>query len=176
MRKKYEEKLQLMKDEMEKAEIFAEKLPFFSTLILDNIITGKEPCLNFCCKYKGNELPSNVIRRYYTNDTFTNTGKQLDEPMYLFSIDLISMCHDEITHELVKQCIEQLYLKNIQYIYHYNLKHTFYITDENVESFLDQFVQWYSKTQEKIKEYKQQYRIKELEKELYYIKSQQKKG
>lgn len=40
MRKEYEEKLQLMKDEMEKAEVFAEKLPFFSTLILDNIING----------------------------------------------------------------------------------------------------------------------------------------
>lgn len=163
MLKIYEDELKQLKKQMEKAEIFANKIPLFSEKIIKEKYTGEEQHLSFGEKYKDIYLAWGINRVHFnstTNYTITNYSGEYDK--YLFSIyvnsyNLYDSAENFDLDKLNDKCSIFFYDK-------WNNK--FYIEDEHIEEFLEKLNKWYLDARNKAKNAIKQQKIERLKKEL----------
>ena len=165
MRKEYQEELENLRNKMEKAELFAQKLPVFSEVILDHKITGEEEWVKFGDYYKKIRLGWGINRGlYYAGGRryINNFPKDREYHLHLFNIYI--NCYD------LFYCHEDFglydYLNNIKVFFADRCNSTFYIEDEHIEAFLEAVNTWYVDACKKLEEKRRHDKIAKLRAEL----------
>lgn len=149
MRKKYEEELNTLKLKMEKAEIFAAKLPVFADYILDNTLSGEESHIRFPSSYKATPLHWGINRNYYrkgSNVELVNAPASLQYNQHLNSIYINSLTLFN-THESFG--LHQAF-DGINIFFSDLMNSTFYVEDEHLEDFLEALNVWYLSAKNKV--------------------------
>ena len=165
MRKEYQEELENLRTKMEKAELFAQKLPVFSEVILDNKITGEEEWVNFGDRYKKIYFGWGIKRGFYRNGGaryVSNFPKDKEYNHHLFNIYIncysLFYCHEDFgLYD---------YLNNVNVFFADKLNSTFYIEDEHIEAFLEAVNIWYVDACKKLEEKRRHDKIAKLRAEL----------
>lgn len=151
MREEYKKELADLKAKMLTAEAFAKKLPLFEDVIIKNKLSGKENFFKYCNRYKETYLPWELSRGFYKeggrNCTITNHPTK-DYEGYFFSlyINTLSMYNRHEDYGIYEA------LSDVDVFFIDHLNTTFYITDENIEQFLDAINDWYLSAREKAKQ------------------------
>jgi len=157
MRDEYKKELTALKVKMDKAEKFAEKLPFFAKYILDYKLTGEEEYTKFGDKYKDIYLGWGINRGFYKKGSsryLMNCRGDYDHG-YFFSIYINSYAlFDEHNNYGLYDA-----LKDVDIFHADNSNTNFYITDENIESFLDALNIWYLAAREENTKFRAQKKI-----------------
>jgi len=161
MREEYKKELAELKVRMEKAEKFAEKLPIFTNRIIERKITGEEKGIDFGSYYKNLPLTGGISRCFHnTTKNITNYSSTEIINKYLFHV-YFNTFYLYDSHE--KYGIEKLADKAFFFD---SLNTTFYVEDEDIESFLNAACLWYEEAKKKAQKHKQEIRVKQLKKEL----------
>lgn len=168
MRKEYVQELADLKTKMQKAEKFAEKLPIFADLILAGKITGEEDYLKLGSRYKQIYLNWGITRGFYKKGTSREIMNYRGDDYhgYFFSI-YINTCslfdgHNNFgLYDMMKDA-------DIFFIDYSNS--TFYVTDENIESFLEALNTWYIQAAEENKKLRALERLEKAQKEVAKLK------
>lgn len=169
MRQEYIDELTALKTKMEKAEAFAERLPVFAEHILEYKITGEEDWLKFGDRYKKIPLNWGICRGLYLNGATRKIMNKYtpfkDGHYFSIYINSCSLFDGHNLFDLYKS------FDGVE-IYHIDsMNSTFYLTDENIEPFLEKLNDWYIRACEQLKEVKEKERIEKLEKELTELKA-----
>ena len=138
----YKEELEKLKQKMEKAEIFALKVPLFSGQILTQKYTGEETHINFGDRYKALQLNWGIKRDYLkggTSRNITNFNGEYDGYFFNVYINTVSLFGIHNEFGLFDA------IKGVDVFFTDSLNNTFYVTDENIESLLDALATWYEK-------------------------------
>ena len=169
MLKIYEDELKELKNKMEKAEKFSNKIPIFKDEIIKNKYTGEEQHISFDKRYKDIYLAGGINRNHYkskSNCTVTNYIGEYDKYLFNIYINSLNLFGDGI--------YEDFDLEKIQYeckVFFYDaLNKEYYVEDENIEEFLEKLNEWYISAKSKVDNYKKEQRIKELEEQLEKLK------
>lgn len=178
MLKIYEDELKELKEKMEKAEKFAEKIPLFKDEILKNKYTGYEDNINFGSSYGSSYrdiyLSWGIKRLHYvwnSDRIISNYDKNDKYDKYLFDIyinqhNLFGNSYDELHESLEK-------IQNKCTVFFYDEWNSeFYIEDEHIEEFLDTLNEWYLESNSKVKEYEKQKRINKLKEQLAELENE----
>lgn len=171
MRKEYQDELEQLRSRMEKAEQFARKLPVLAEKILSHKFTGEEDWINFGEYYKKIPLQWGITRGLFSNNsnrTITNYPKNKDYSRQLFWIYINSISLFDV-HNLFDL---HDYLKDVDIFFNDGMNTTFYITDENIEAFLEALNTWYCDAMEKLKLHRLQKQEAELKKKLEETQNQ----
>jgi len=165
MRKEYEQELINLKAKMQKAEKFAEELPIFKDIILENKFTSEEGHINFGNRCKELYLDWGINRNRLisgTNRTITNYDRDATYNKHLFSIyfNTLTIYDSHNKYDLDK------ITEKVDVFFYDSLNSTFYIEDEHIERFLDEAVRWLEIARKKEKELRDKKRIESLQKEL----------
>jgi len=140
MTPEYKKELAEIEAKMVAAETFAKKLPIFSESIRKNRFSGNEDWISFGDRYKDIHLGWSIRRGFYRNDSpRAITNYRGDYCGHFFNIYINSLhlydLHDEFG------LYEALEGVNIFFADVRNT--TFYVTDENIEAFLEALNTWY---------------------------------
>jgi len=165
MRKEYLDELAELKLKMEKAELFAEKLPFLSETILRGKITGEEEWLKLADKYKKIYLKWGLNRGYFRSGSrryVMNYPKDKEYNLPLFSVYINTITLFDTHQEFGLYD----YLKGVDIFFSDVLNSTFYVTDDNIEAFLEALNTWYCDAAAKLKTYRLEQQEAELKKKL----------
>lgn len=165
MIEQYKKELKDLETRMVKAEEFAKKLPVFADRILKNKYTGEEAHLCFGDFYKETPIKYGIYREYYNypremSDPAFENAKIIEFQGFLFKIYV--SCRALFNMYENFGLYEKMGTVDIFYIDKMN----FYVTDENIEHFLETLNNWYVEALEKSREYSKQKRKEELLKEL----------
>ena len=171
MREEYVKELEDLKTKMGKAEKFAGKIPVFSKDILENKYTGEEPHINFGKYYKEIYFAWGVTRGYYSSakdSKRTITNFRGDYAGYFFNVYINTLTLYDL-HENFG-----LYesLEEVDIFFTDAMNSTFYITDENIENFLDTLCGWYKNAISKVKSFKIEQELDELKKTEQRLKDE----
>jgi len=162
MREEYVKELNDLKERMIKAEKFSEKLPLFKDQILKNKYTGEENWMQFDKWYKGMYLAWGLNRGFYKKEKDNMTNNKNDYCGYYFNIYINTLTLYDL-HEKF-DLYEMLSDVDIFFIDHLNT--TFYVSDENIESFLDALNVWYLQAKSKVKKFMAEKKLQEAKEEL----------
>lgn len=168
MREEYKKELAELKTRMIKAEKFAEKLPVFAEKILGYKYTGEEDNIRFGNYYKKIPLDWGIDRRYYRNSSgryIMNCKKEHNGFFFCIYINSISLFNRHNLYGLYEA------LQSVNVFYCDTLNTTFYITDDNIEAFLEALNNWYLAAIEQDKISRAAERRAKLEKELEELNS-----
>lgn len=169
MIKQYENEIKELKEKMILAEKFAKVVPIFSENILDNKLSGNEQWHKFGDFYKKVYFPWGVNRGLYksgTNRNVTNyDGGEYNEYLFNVYINTLSMYDSHNKHDLEKIC------DSVDVFFYDKCNSTFYVTDENIESLLDELCEWYEKAREKQAELNNKNEIIKLQQKLDKLKN-----
>jgi len=165
MRKEYIEELENLKLQMEAAELFAKKIPLFAEKILKNKYCQEDANLDFGSYYKRMPLAWGIKRHLFNGaggGHIFNYPKDKEYNLHLFCI-YINTCSLFDSHEKF-----DLYesLEGVDVFFIDKLNSTFYVTDENIEPFLEALYAWFTKASSQLQEYRRLQRIEDLKKEL----------
>lgn len=144
MRKEYEDELLKIRDRMDAAENFAEKLPHFEELIIANKYDGTEEHINFGGRYNGMPYPWGISRGRYRDGTdrmLWNYEETSNYDEYLFSlyINTLSLYDSHSKYGLAKIA------DDVDVFFYDDLNSTFYATDDQIMPLLDSLSEWYQK-------------------------------
>jgi hypothetical protein len=171
MRKEYTEELEQLKTKMEKAERFAEALPVFAKKILDGKITGEDHWIKFGDTYKKIYLAWGINRGFYRNGGpryIMNCPKDRVYSLHLFNIYVNTISLFDERHDFGLYD----YLKGVDVFFTDELNSTFYVTDSNVEAFLEALNTWFCDAIEKLKKHRLQEQEAELKRKLEETQNQ----
>ena len=163
MNDNYEKELSDLKIKMEKAELFAEKLPFFKDIILSMKLTAEDDNVKLGNRYKGMPLDWDIRRFYYCSKSkpfMTNNNGDYCGYFFNIYINSLSMFNVHENFDLFQS------ISKSNYFYYDRLNTTFYISDDNIECFLEELLTWYNKARAQVSEYNKNKRKEELLKEL----------
>lgn len=171
MRQEYLDELKALEEKMQKAEKFAEKLPVFSEQILRQKLTGGEDWMKYSERYKKIPLIWGINRGFYRHDSnryVMNYPKDKEYSLHLFNvyINSVSLFNTHQEFGLYQ------YLKDVDIFFADEMNTTFYVTDENIEAFLEALNTWYGDATEKLKKHRLQEQEAELKKKLEETQNQ----
>ncbi len=148
----YLKELRDLQIKMVKAEAFAKRIPCLSEAILEGKYTGEEAWLKIADRYKKLYCAWGINRGWYDSEekyarTIINFPKDKPYSTYLFNI-YINTCNLFDAHQEFG-----LYeaLKDVDIFFADKLNTTFYVTDENIESFLEALNTWVIAAYEELK-------------------------
>jgi hypothetical protein len=170
MIKEYEEELKALKHKMIAAEKFAKELPIFAKKILADKINGDEHWIHFGKYYKGMNFSWGINRGFYSavgNRTVTNYPGNYVYQEYLFCI-YINTLNIYDSHE--KYGLENV-AKQTKLFFYDRINSTFYVTDEHIESLLDNLVAWKDRAIDLAREDSKQGKIDKLQEQIDKLKS-----
>lgn len=162
----YKKELEELKEKMEKAEKFANKIPIFKDIIIEKKLTGEEGVIDFGNRYKDIYLAWGIKRLNYisgTNRTITNYDND-DYNVYVFSIYFNSLnlfgndIYDDFGLEKIKEKVKVFFYDEIN--------STYYVEDEHIEEFLEEVNKWYLEAKKQVNKYRNEQEIKELREKL----------
>jgi hypothetical protein len=168
MNKIYKKELSDLKVKMEKAESFAEKLPVFSSMILEHKYTEDAVWLDFGKKYKDIYLGWGIKRGLFSSNTARRISNMRDDhnghyfSIYINSVSLFDVHENFGLYESVS---------DLDVFFTDRLNSTFYVTDENITPLLERLSDWYVKARVELKKYSIQKEVEETEKKLARLKS-----
>jgi hypothetical protein len=165
----YKKELNELRAKMQKAEVFADKLPMFSSMILEHKYTADAVWLDFGKRYKDIYLGWGIKRGLYTSGTNRCvTNLRDDHNGYYFSIYINSISLFDVHHNFgLYEAVSDLDVFFID-----RLNSTFYVTDENIGQLLDCLSSWYVKARVELKKYNIQKEVEETEKKLERLKAE----
>lgn len=167
MIKQYEDELKALKIKMAGAEKFAEKIPCFRDFIIKNKIDGTEDFQKFASYYKEIPFGWGLSRARYISGTPRSISNYRDKhDKYLFNIyiNTYSLFYEHEDFGLDRVLEES----TVFFFDKYNT--TFYVEDEHIEGFLEALNKWYVEAVEKLKQYRANEEIRELEEKLARLK------
>ena len=138
MREEYIKELAELKERMEGAEAFGERLPIFEEAIIKNKYDGTEDWIRFDDHYKGMPFPWGINRGRYKSDsrrTITNYRVE-DYDTHLFNIYInpLALYDSHNKHGL------RDILNKVDVFFFDTLNTTFYATDDQITPLLDELV------------------------------------
>jgi len=158
--KEYQDKVDQLIEKLIKAQEFANKLPIFKDYIIKNeIIESNWNKLGD--RYKSIYLSWGINRGRYSSDsgrTVTNMKGEYDEILtnvYINSLNLYNR-YDKYGLDILKELV----------FFYDELNTTFYIKDEQLESFFEALNEWYLDAREEAKKDFDREKIEKLQKEL----------
>lgn len=165
LRKEYQEELKLLKAKMIKAQNFAEKIPALAEIILERKVTGYEEYFKFGDSYKKLYLGWGINRSFYRSGGVRYImnypkDKEYNLPLFSIYVNTYAMFDEHQLFDLYK------YLEGVDIFFSDSTNTTFYITDENIGTFLEALNTWYIDACEQLKKYRLQKKKEQLEKEL----------
>jgi len=167
MREEYKKELAELKVRMEKAEKFAEKLTIFTNRIIEQKITGEEEGIDFGSYYKNLPLTWGINRFFHnTTKNITNYGSTEIINKYLFHLyfNTLILYDSHAKYEIEKLADKAFFFDSFNT--------TFYVEDEDIESFLNAACLWYEEAKKKAQKDKQERRVEQLKKELELLEVQ----
>ena len=140
----YKKELEAMEAKMLESIAWAEKLPIFAEVIMKEKLTGKEDYCSYGEKYKNIWLRWGINRGFYSQRrTITNCAPGSYEgfffKIYVNCYSLFSINSADEDFGLYES------LKNVDIFFIDHSNSTFYITDGNIENFLETLNDWYVK-------------------------------
>lgn len=135
----YEKELAELKARMEKAELFAEKIPAFRDVILTKKFTEKERCLHFGERYKDMYLGWGINRYLFGKgySQITNYRGPAHRRIYLFEIYFNTLAMYDSYEEYGLDGLSE-------HAFFYDKSNsTFYVRDEDITRFLDAANEWF---------------------------------
>lgn len=169
MLKVYEDELKSLKEKMEKAEIFANKIPLFKGKIIKEKLTGEEQYIEFGNRYKNMYLAWGINRSHYkskSNCSITNYNGEYDKYLFTVYINPLSLFGDDIYETFGLEKIQN----ECKVFFYDNFNSKYYIEDEYIEEFLEKLNEWYINAKNKLDDYRREQKIKELEEQLDELK------
>lgn len=160
---KYKLELRELKSKMIKAQKFADEIPLFSEEILTLKYSGKEHWIKFGETYKNLYLAWGINRGFFDSESNRNISNYREHHQeYLFCIYINSCSLFDCHHNF------DLYesLKDVNIFFSDVLNTKFYVTDENIEPFLEALNKWYLKAKDENNLLRQQERIKIAQDEI----------
>jgi len=153
----YKQELKAIEREMIAAASFAEKLPIFADVIMRDKLNGTEEYRVYTTRYKDIPLVWGVIRSFHAT-----CGSRTIINRYLFSIHVNTISLYDLNDDF------GLYeaLKDVDIFFADTSKSTFYVTDENIESFLEALNSWYLVASKKAKKVYLQNELKRAQKDV----------
>lgn len=165
----YKKELKEIEDKMIASERFAEKLPVFAEIIRKHKFNGTEEWAKYGSKYKDIYLAWDINRGFYaTSNRRTITNYTGVYSGYLFNIYVNSYALFGLHNNF------GLYeaLKDVDIFFADTMNSTFYITDENIESFLEALNTWYLKARKEARIFKLKEAIAEAQKNILNYEKQ----
>lgn len=165
----YKKELEELENRMIASEEFAKKLPIFAEVIRKNKLNGTEEWAKYGSKYKDICLAWDINRGFYaTSNRRTITNYTGVYSGYLFNIYVNSYALFDLHNNF------NLYesLKNVDIFFADTMNSTFYITDENIEPFLEALNIWYLKARKEAKIFKLREAISEAQKNILNYEKQ----
>lgn len=169
MNEKYEKELKDLRERMVQAEAFAEKVPHFADIILNNKYSMCDEWIKFSDSYKGMPFPWGINRGHYrsgTNRYILNLREEHDCYLWNVYINTLTL-YDE--HE--KFGLYDI-VNDVDVFFLDEANSYFYATDKQIIPLLDRLVEWYNAALSNIKEYRNKLRIDELKKELQRLEGE----
>ena len=166
MNNAYKKELNELKSKMERAELFAKKLPFFKDIILERKITADDRSVSLGTRYKSMPLNWEIRRFYYCSKSRTNMTNNTNEYQGFFFniyINSLSMFGVHENFDLYQS------VSKSNYFYYDRCNTTFYVSDNDIECFLEELLAWYEKAKKQVIEFNETKRKAELIKELDQI-------
>ena len=138
----FQKELKEMEAKMIASAKCAERLPVFAEKIMQEKLDGNEQWVKYADRYKDINLGWGVNRGFYENEgrrTITNHGG--DYSGYYFNIYINSLSLFDVHNNF------NLYesLEGVDIFFTDTSNTTFYVTDENIEAFLDALSEWHAK-------------------------------
>ena len=167
MRPEYEKELIALQTRMQKAEIFAKKVPVFANVILERKLTGEETEATYGERYKQIPLSWGIKRLKKECDWRTCELRKCGEKfLWRIYINLPSLFEISANFGLSTSISESCYV-------HFDwLNTTFFATDEQIGNLLEELNEWYMKARKEVSKLMKQRKIEELEKELNNLKKE----
>lgn len=163
MIEKYEKELKELRERMYQAEAFAEKVPYFADIILDNKHSMYDEWIQFTKSYKGMSFPWGINRGHYcsgTNRYIFNLKEEHNCYLWNVYINTLTLYDDHEKFGLYD------IVNDTDVFFLDKANSTFYVTDEQIIPLLDRLVEWYNNAFSNIKDYRDKLRIGELKREL----------
>jgi hypothetical protein len=170
MLKEYEEDLKALKHKMIAAEKFAKELPLFAKKILADKINGDANWIKFGEHYKTMHFAWGIKRGFYStggNRTVTNYPAEDGYNEHLFCIYINTLTIYDSHENYGLHDIE----KQTKLFFYDKCNSTFYVTDEHIESLLDNLVAWKDKAIALAREDSKQGKIDKLQAQIDKLKS-----
>lgn len=164
LNKEYQERLDSLRDKMEKAQMFSEYLPAFSRQILNMMVSGEERHINFGERYKDLYLAWGINRIFFGKDDNTSItnyrGEKPNKHLFTVYVNTLTM-YD--SHE--KYGIEDV--ENQTDVFFFDRTNTtFYATDNQIVALLDTLNDWYLKAAEQEDKKRKQENLRKAEAEF----------
>jgi hypothetical protein len=169
MRKEYIDELNLLKEKMIKAENFAEKIPVFSDVILENKYNSDETYIQFGKNYKKMYLAWGINRGHCNKNsmrTITNCKEEYDGYFFIVYINTLTLYDLHENFGLFES------FDDVDIFFVDRINSTFYITDENIGNFLVALYEWYNRAISEARRYKCKQELLELEKKRQGLEEQ----
>lgn len=165
MREEYKKELDELKTKMQKAEKFAKKFPMFEDTIINYKLTGDEDHVIMGYRYKDIDTPWGINRSFYRKDGRNDMLNYKKSDFYsghffVVYIDTFGLYDSYEEFGLYES------LSHVDIFFTDKLNRTFYITDENIECFLDALNEWYLKAMKQVHSYNAEKKIRESEKKI----------
>lgn len=152
-------KVESLIDQYQECLSFSKKIPIFEKLILDRNFTEKGYSQNFGNQYKSVYICWDIYRSYHDQESITNyTGKDVEGYFFKVYVNTYHLYDSHAKYDLSQLAKHSFYFDE--------LNSSFYIKDESIENFLEEFVIWYKVAIKKNAKDKKTKREKELRDEL----------
>lgn len=172
MRQEYKDELAALKSRMEQAELFAEKLPIFKDKILEKKLCENDSSIDFGNCYKKLYLRWGIKRFFFSEKLKivpTNyNGTFKDQFLFKIYVNSLSLYDSHENYDLNK------IPDHVDVFFYDNLNTTFYLTDSQIENFLNALNAWYLSARDKEQQAKNKKKIEKLKKELSQLTDEDK--
>lgn len=162
----YEKELSELKSKMKKAESYAKKLPTFKNIILERKIAADDRAVYLGSSYKTMPLDWEIRRFYYCSKSranMTNNSNEYQGYFFNIYINSLSMFNVHDNFDLFQS------ISKSNYFYYDKCNTTFYVSDDDIECFLEELLKWYKSAKKQVVEFNKNKRKAELIKELDQI-------